>query len=70
MGPLRLAGDRVTGTLRFTDRDRRARGEAGQVTVEVTLVAGRVVAHVVRDLVTGSLAQFESLPGGRGSPAP
>jgi hypothetical protein len=68
VGPLRVAGDRVTGTLRFTDRERRARGEAGQVTVEVAVAGGRIVALVVRDIVTVSLSQFEALPGGMGLP--
>jgi hypothetical protein len=68
VGPLRVAGDRVTGTLRFTDRARRARGEAGQVTVEAAVAGGRVVALVVRDVVTVPLGQFEALPGGMGLP--
>ena len=68
VGLLRVAGDRVSGTLRFTDRERRARGEAGQVTVEVTVVGGRVVALVARDLVTVPLGQYEALPGGVGLP--
>jgi hypothetical protein len=58
----------VTGTVRFTDREWRARGEAGQVAVEVTVAGGRVVAAVARDYVVVSLAQFDALPGGAGLP--
>jgi hypothetical protein len=64
VGPLRGVGDRVTGTLRYTTLELRARGQAGQVNVEVTVVGGRIAAIVARDVTFVPLAQFDALPAG------
>src|SRR5262249_1384820 len=50
VGTARVAGATVTWTLRFTDQGRRAQGEAGQVTVEVTVAGGRIAALAARDV--------------------
>ena len=68
VGPPQAAGARVTWTLRFTDRELRARGQASQVTVEATVVAGRVEAVVARIAGPIPLSLFEALPGGVGLP--
>jgi hypothetical protein len=68
VGPPRAVGGRVQWTLRFTDRELRARGQASQATLEATITAGRIEALTAR--VTGAipLALFEALPGGVGLP--
>jgi hypothetical protein len=62
--PPRVAADRVTLVVRFTDTELRARGQAGQGTVEALVVGGRVVTVVVREVTPVSLAQYEALPAG------
>jgi hypothetical protein len=63
-GPPRVAGERVTVVVRYTDTALRARGQAGQGTVEATVVAGRAVTVVVREVTPVPLALYEALPAG------
>jgi hypothetical protein len=63
-GPPRVAGERVTVVVRYTDTALRARGQAVQGTVETTVVAGRAVTVVVREVTPVPLALYEALPAG------